>query len=390
MKYSLVLILLFSANAFASSSYKIWAETQNSFQVDSYKQLPDGRFIKNGAVLMAAEEDSKIDQCILKQNKTANIQTVIVTEGSVRDSIEADIYNKISSDTEESIKKAWEEFSSGRLKVNAKMSKYDSKNPFIETSRKYALKSFNDFSPMINLANDVVNTFSSQEIENTNSLAFIIPNNWFFSGQLGLGSIGCMDLKAQNGFSVKLSVLFIPEFLLTSNYFPYAGTFAHEFGHNLGLGHATAYNSIPKLNEKIAPSETYGDPISVMGYYSGIPAIEHLLMLEFIDSKQVLQNVTSDKYTLIPMETLNDKDIKGLTVSRKGAEKTQFWIECHKNKLITIHYRDTNQNFSPQEQTFSIGSVGFNVGATYRDDYSPFSLEFLSFDSEGCHININN
>ena len=95
----------------------------------------------------------------------------------------------------------------------------------------------------------------------------------------GAASLGCYSPNAATNAATSVSSILLP----ATN----RRTLVHEFGHNLGLGHARSIR-----NGKLVD---YGDVSSLMGYGHGYFSVMHLLGIGWINEDNI---VTADEYDL--------------------------------------------------------------------------------------------
>ena len=162
----------------------------------------------------------------------------------------------------------------------------------------------------------------------------------------GMGQIGC---------SQGMSTAWL---WMTPEGVPVA-TIIHEFGHNLGLGHA---RSLQFPHDTLEPDLTrayyreYGDGISLMGHGSGPFAASQKLLLGWLHSNEVAQVEQNGDFVLKPLQA-PDRGLKALRIRRGPGLNEWLWIE----------YRQPDTDYdSIPEATFAKFVLRYETPSTGR------------------------
>ena len=150
--------------------------------------------------------------------------------------------------------------------------------------------------------------------------------------------------------------------------------------------------------------EEYGDPFSIMGNFPRISLypLKHQLAAGWIKPSQVKEVEESGTYRIVPMETNDDSQLKGLKVKRmtEGAEKPAYlWIEYHQDLgefhsrptgSITIRYEDAYLNEKWGDvYTFLPEYFKSNRLRFWEDAFSYLSIEVKAAKRDFADIKVN-
>lgn len=260
-------------------------------------------------------------------------------------------------------------------------------------------------------------------------IAIVFPiQSCSYSGfnSAGVGSIGCSTETSPSKGNLTASVAWLPIFPNDETTLKLA-TFAHEFGHNLGLDHASSddYSNIP-LGPPGNPGSTieYGDSFSVMGAdttfnnepIAGQYSAEHkALDLGWLSLGDYQEVTSSGAFTLVPFE--NDSGLRALRILRDASSGAWLWVEFRQPigdvdssfslwesvgetnvfQGALIHYEDPSLDplhtylldFNPSSAPNNFLKPVLLPGQTWSDPNSLLSLTVNSANSSGLSLTVN-
>lgn len=298
----------------------------------------------------------------------------------------------------------WKRVSGGRYQIKAKMPvHYGLTSPFLGDANRHAWESRENPSGLRTLVADILEDLAKkgEDPKKIGRLAIIVPASWLHpAGALlpirGAGTLGCDERLSG---SPARSVLFLQyDALLKSDSLPYQ-VIVHEYGHNLGLGHAAWLRSTPFVGHEIQKME-YGDPISIMGFQLGFPAVEHMLQLGYLSDAAVSK---VDKAKGVMISALDDDKAaritgtKAVRVEQRGSRGV-FWLECRKGFRadlenpdsysvgLYIHYSNPEMAGLDAGQTHYVAQV--EAGKSWLDATTGQKFVLRKFERNVCTVDI--
>jgi M6 family metalloprotease-like protein len=190
----------------------------------------------------------------------------------------------------------------------------------------------------------------------------------------GLGTIGCSPRSTSDG-SNQASVSWIP-ILPGQSTQTIVPIISHEFGHNLGLGHAHTEDfgnvTLGRLGVT-GTSVEYGDPFSTMGLsrsFNGqpiagqYPSPQKTMMLGWIGSTGYQEIQSGGTMTVAPLE--NASGVRALRILRDPATSSWLWLEYRQPIGIVDSSLSLLQNSGPS--TVFQGALLHYEAPVYGDD----------------------
>jgi len=147
-----------------------------------------------------------------------------------------------------------------------------------------------DYMAMLNAAVDA----SDADIYFPNYSRIILAMPSPGCGWSGLGSIGKWTVSTDDGV-VAASVSWIASFT--------AYVVGHEFGHNLGVHHASALDCGSVTLSETCTDYEYGDRYDIMGGRTAHHNAAHKQDLSWLESSNIVTATSSGNYTIEPLET---------------------------------------------------------------------------------------
>ena len=247
------------------------------------------------------------------------------------------------------------------------------------------------------------------------------PTSW----PAGVGTIGCVLRNIPSGASTNVSVSWLNPH--TYDDLSAVIVMAHEFGHNLGLGHAKSvdYGNVPlgPLGSTGSVSE-YGDLFSLMGsngsgcnqwrMYGYFAAPHSSLILGWLRSGDYREVLSDGVFTIAPLEAMNG--LRALRILRDAARNEWLWVEyrqpvgidssfagweCYGTVNVfngaLIHWERGNWidtfllDFNPLSQTpdhFDFLDAAITPGQAYFDSSSGLTLRVNQATTTGLEVSV--
>ncbi len=192
--------------------------------------------------------------------------------------------------------------------------------------------------------------------------------------------------------------------------------YAHEVGHNMGLGHAHSLSCGNKSIDLYSNCNVinYGDFLGSMGHNAGTSHlnVSQKLTMGWLDQNQVPEITQSGTYTIIPLAK-NDTAVKGFRIRKYNTDEYYF-IEYRqpisgtfdqnlsptvtKGAIIHIGYFIPHGNGGEIPETYLLDSsppyagdiqdVALTEGNTFVDDINNIRITQVSHDANSLVVNV--
>jgi len=223
-------------------------------------------------------------------------------------------------------------------------------------------------------------------------LAFPNPN----CGWAGVGGIGKWEISTDDGV-VAASVSWIASFT--------AYVVGHEFGHNLGVHHASALDCGSVTLSETCTDYEYGDRYDIMGGRTAHHNAAHKQDLNWLESSNIVTATSSGNYTIEPLETASTgtKAVKIIRddyyffyVEFRQAIGYDSFLSSDPNVLngVLIHLvslelwdRTWLLDATPADEYWR--NPALEVGNSFHDDESGITITTLSKTGGNISVNID-
>ena len=209
-----------------------------------------------------------------------------------------------------------------------------------------------------------------QYVRSFNRKMFILPANCL--GYAGLGMVGSLNSASTYSW-------------VSGYYGCYEDVYFHEFGHNIGMSHAST------------PTQEYGDRSDFMGWGNAVAQINapHVIQLGWANASRVIQSPQSQNYTLSAMD-LGESAASGAkqVIQMSAGRRNNYFISY---RARVQHSTDLYQSFQQKVTVHRQNGYGntyllatLSVGGEYEiPDSSNYTIRYVSKQNNEAVIEVD-